>query len=228
MGVTTEPHDRDGAAGTLPTLVVLGGPPPPEEPLRRPAGRIIGVDSGIDHALAAGLLPDVAVGDLDSVSPDGLDRIERAGVRIDRHPAAKDATDFELALEVAMEDEPSAVTIVGGHPDARIDHWLGALLGLASARWRPTRIEAWLGTALVVPVHDRAVLAVDEGATVSLLAVHGDARIASTSGLRWPLVDAVLPAGSSLGISNVATADRIELVVGRGVVVAVVPGPGGA
>ena len=36
------------------------------------ADRIVAADGGLDHARAAGLIPDVLVGDLDSVSADGL------------------------------------------------------------------------------------------------------------------------------------------------------------
>ncbi len=228
MGVTTGPGGRADRADRPPTLVVLGGPPPPDGSLHRRAGRVIGVDSGVDHALAAGLVPDVAVGDLDSISAAGLAHVERDGVRIDRHPPAKDATDLELALEVAMEDAPERVIVVGGHPDERIDHWLGTILCLASPRWRSARIEAWLGGALVVPVHDRAELHVDEGAVVSLFAAHGDAVVAATDGLAWPLLDDVLHAGSSRGVSNVATGERVAVEVRSGIVLVVVPEPGGA
>ncbi len=228
MGVTTEPGDGGAPADRPPTLVVLGGPPPPQGSRRRPASRVIGVDSGVDHALAAGLVPDVAVGDLDSISATGLARIERDGIRIDRHPPAKDATDLELALEIALEDGPGVVTVVGGHPDERIDHWLGTILSLASPRWQSLRIRAWLGGALVVPVHDHAEVDVDDGAVVSLFAVNGDAEIAATEGLAWAMLDDVLLSGSSRGVSNVATASRIAVTVRSGVVLVVVPEPGGA
>ena len=228
MVVTTEPTDPATRDDELPTLVVLGGPPPPLAPLRTAAARVIAVDSGIDHALAAGRTVDVAVGDFDSVSDVGLDRLGRSGARIDRHDAAKDATDLELALEVAVEDRPGSIVVVGSHPDQRIDHWLGTVLCLASPRWRPSRIEAHLGAARLVPVHDRATLDVESDAVISLFALHGDAELRSTSGLAWPLRDDVLLAGSSRGVSNVATAERVEVAVDSGVVLVVVPGPGGA
>ena len=51
------------------------------------ASRVIAADGGLDHALAAGLTPAVLVGDLDSVSSDGLAWAE-AHATIERHDPA--------------------------------------------------------------------------------------------------------------------------------------------
>ena len=64
---------------------------------------IVAADGGLDHARAAGLIPDVLVGDLDSVSPAGLDWAT-ANISVQRHPADKSATDTELALRVGGGD----------------------------------------------------------------------------------------------------------------------------
>ena len=58
----------------------------------------IAADGGLRHALALGRLPDVLIGDLDSVTPEQLAQAEAAGVRILRYPVEKDDTDLELAL----------------------------------------------------------------------------------------------------------------------------------
>ena len=67
---------------------------------------MIAADGGVDRALALGLHVDVAIGDFDSVTAAGLAAAEAAGARIERHPAAKDATDLELALDAALALEP--------------------------------------------------------------------------------------------------------------------------
>ena len=41
---------------------------------------------------------DLAIGDFDSVASDALARVEAEGAVVERHPAAKDATDLELAM----------------------------------------------------------------------------------------------------------------------------------
>ncbi len=72
--------------------------------LDRPDALVIAADSGYDHAVAAGLHPDVLVGDLDSISRRPGRARGAAGLTIDAHPADKEATDTELALDRAGRD----------------------------------------------------------------------------------------------------------------------------
>ena len=62
-------------------VVVAGGDPPtPEEIVRLPVNPVVvAADSGLDYAQAAGLTVAVAVGDMDSVSPEVLAAAEQAG-----------------------------------------------------------------------------------------------------------------------------------------------------
>src|SRR5262245_31346085 len=95
-------------------VVVSGGEGPlaaPVPPLP-PDAPVIAADSGLDRALALGLDVAVAVGDFDSASPDAVEAAEAAGVRIDRYPAEKDATDLELALDVAIGIAPRRVLVL--------------------------------------------------------------------------------------------------------------------
>ena len=88
-------------------VVVSGGEPlDPQAALAVPAGApVIAADSGLDSALALGLDVTVATGDFDSASPEAVAAAEASGVRIERHPAEKDATDLELALDTASSDD---------------------------------------------------------------------------------------------------------------------------
>src|SRR5262249_52023534 len=90
--------------GTDRTAIVFVGGDPPAPGVRDvlPADAyVIAADSGLDHANRLGIAVHQVIGDFDSVSADALHTAESAGVRIDRHPAAKDATDLELALDAA-------------------------------------------------------------------------------------------------------------------------------
>ena len=87
----------------LDTVVVFagGGKPSARALAAVPSGApVIAADRGAEYALSHGLQVEVAVGDFDSITPAGLETLERAGTRIERHPSAKDATDLELALDV--------------------------------------------------------------------------------------------------------------------------------
>lgn len=134
---------------------------------------VLAVDGGIDHALAAGLEPSGLIGDLDSVTADGLAWAQQH-VTIARHPTDKDQTDTELALAFAADMNPARLTLVGG--GGRLDHTIGAIGALGGAVLTSVpRIDAWWDGQHVDVVHGpgRATLHLVAGSTLSLLALGG-------------------------------------------------------
>ena len=203
-------------------IVVAGGDPPTSAEIARlpDDAMVVAADSGLDHAVAAGLAVAVAVGDMDSVSPEVLATAEQTGTRIYSHPADKDETDLELAMELATRLADRVIVI--GASGGRLDHLIGNLAVLASPQWSGVDIEAWLGNARAVVVHGHRALDVEPGATISLFAFGGPARV-TTTGLTWPLNNEILNPLTSRGISNRATDPLPQLSVSEGVVVAIVP-----
>lgn len=218
-------------------LAVLGGGAlhPEAVALAASAGVVVAADSGVDHALAAGLAVHHVVGDLDSASAEGVASAVAAAAEIHRHPADKDATDSELALDLSLailaglgdhaEAGPRHLLVVGGGAD-RLDHLLADVAQLVSPRFAPVEVTAVLGpaTCTVVRARRSRELAVAVGEQVSLLPVPGPAHGVTTTGLRWPLLDAELGAGSTRGISNEAVAASATISVREGVVLAIQPG----
>ncbi|HSH32070.1 MAG TPA: hypothetical protein VLB31_00445, partial [Actinomycetota bacterium] len=96
-------------------LVVCGGGPV-LAPWALPAAPdvVIAADDGAREALRLGLEVDVVVGDMDSVPASTLAQVERAGGRAMRHPADKDATDLELALDEALTSQTERIVVAGG------------------------------------------------------------------------------------------------------------------
>ena len=205
-------------------LVFAGGDAVPPAVARRlpPDALVIGADSGIEHAHALGRHVDVAVGDFDSVSPTALAAAEAAGAQVLRHPIAKDATDLELALDVAAAHGVERITIVGGH-GGRFDHYLANVLLLGSARFAQFAVDAWFGDAQLRVVRRRARLIGRIGSLVTLLAAEGPALGVTTTGLRYPLVESVLLPGSTLGVSNELVASEATIAVGGGTVLTIQP-----
>jgi thiamine pyrophosphokinase len=205
-------------------IVVAGGEPEAAAQPPLPDGAtVIAADGGVDRALALGLHIDLAIGDFDSATDAGLAAAEAAGTRVERHPAAKDATDLELALDAALALAPERIVVVGS-AGGRLDHLLGSLLLLADERYAGVRITAFLGSSRVDVVRGSCVLAGEPNGLVSLLPMHGAAEGVTTEGLAYPLHDEGLPAGTSRGISNVLTGHAARVTVARGCLVAVQPG----
>jgi thiamine pyrophosphokinase len=191
-----------------------------------PGPLVVAADSGVHLARRLGLAPDVVVGDLDSVHAEQLAAVVAAGAVVEEHPADKDASDLELALDAAIARGATRVVVLGLH-GGRLDHHLAGLLLLASPRWRDVRIEGHGDAGRVVVVHDRADLTGRVGDLCTLLPVGGTAVGVTTDGLRWPLRDDDLAPGTTRGLSNVFAAGRATVSLTAGTLLAILP-PAGA
>jgi thiamine pyrophosphokinase len=207
-------------------IVVAAGAPSAEElPIGLPAAAtVIAADGGIDRARTLGLPVDIAVGDFDSVTPDGLAAAEAGGARIERHATAKDATDLELALDLAAGLEPRRVLVIGAG-GGRLDHLLAGLLLLGLDRYAALEIDALLGGARAHVIRGRRALTGVAGELVSLLALHGPATGVTTTGLAYPLHQETLLPGSSRGVSNLFAQPEAAITVEHGVILALRPAP---
>jgi thiamine pyrophosphokinase len=207
-------------------VVVAGGAPPrADAALAVPLGTpVVAADGGLEHARALGLDVTTVIGDFDSVTREALESAAAAGARVVRHPAEKDATDLELALEEALGRSPSRILVLAGD-GGRLDHLLGVLLLLGSARYAAVRLDAEIGAASVHVIRDERELTGEPGDLLSLFALHGPAHGVWTEGLAYPLAGDTLEPGSTRGVSNVFAERTARVRVESGALLAVRPGP---
>lgn len=177
---------------------------------------VIAADSGYDHARAMGLTVDVLVGDMDSISPLGLEHATTHAVTVERHDTSKDETDLELALSVARRLGATTVAIYGGE-GGRIAHLLGIALGLTHARIDDLDVEWHTRTGVIrVATPSRTVEVTGTVGDIVSLIPSGNVAGVTTEGLRWHLADEALEAGSTRGLSNEMTATRASVSVSSG------------
>ena len=183
---------------------------------------VVAADGGVDRALGLGLRVEVAVGDFDSVTAGGLETARAAGARIERHSREKDATDLELALDVAAALSLRRILVLGSD-SGRLDHLLSTLLLLGSGRFAAYEIDATLGAATAHVIRGERRLAGEVGELISLFALHGPVSGVTTDGLQFPLRGETLEPGSSRGVSNVFASPEARIELGHGVLLAVRP-----
>ncbi len=183
----------------------------------------VAADAGAASLARIGVRPDVLVGDLDSIDPMLVGRLEADGTRVERHPVDKEASDTELAVEAAIRAGATEIVLLGASGGERLDHELANLLLLADPALAGRTISAVRGGSRVTALHggSRHHLAGRRGDIVTLLPVGGDAVGVTTAGLRWPLDEATLALGRSRGLSNeiVAAPASVRLVEGTVLVI---------
>ena len=184
---------------------------------------LIAADGGVAEAERLGFPVGLLVGDLDSATPAAVERVRAAGGKVDQHPADKDASDLELALDAAVAAGAESLIVVGGD-GGRLDHLLAEMLLLGSPDLANVRIDAVLGDALLHVVRGSRELEGSPGELLSLFALGGPATGIRTEGLRWRLDGDELTPGSTRGLSNLFAAPVARIEVAAGVVLAVRPG----
>ncbi|MFZ5813871.1 MAG: thiamine diphosphokinase [Bacillota bacterium] len=175
---------------------------------------VICADGGIRHALALGLTPGLILGDFDSADPAVLARLEAAGTPVQRVPVEKDQTDTHLALEEAVRRGAGEILLVGG-AGSRLDHTLANLLLLPGVAVPVTLVDGKNIARLLRPGQSLTV-AGQPGDFLSLLPLTPAATGVSVSPARWPLQNATLRWGESLGVSNRLAGPEARVSVGEG------------
>lgn len=180
---------------------------------------VIGVDGGTRHALAAGLRPDLVVGDLDSLDEPVVERLRSDGVGIVRHPVRKDETDAELAAQQALACGVSRLVLLGGLGEA-LDHTLGhlALLRRLNAAGVDARLTAPRETVVVLAGGDGLRLSAQPGRRFSLAPLTATA-VVSLEGFEYELRREVLHADRCRGLGNRVIATGAQVRIHEGTVV---------
>lgn len=193
---------------------------PPDLLRPLPGDLVVAADGGADLCADWGWPVDIVVGDLDSVTADVAQKLRERDVPILAFPAEKDETDLELALRLALQAGPDEIVIAGAL-GARIDHTLGnlALLALPELASVPTHIVD--GGQTVTLVRSQLSVPGRPGDTLSLIPFGEDALGVTATGVHWPLHEATLRVGPSLGISNRLEADCARIQVRTGALLAI-------
>lgn len=173
---------------------------------------LIGADRGALFLVQSGRIPDLALGDFDSVTLE-----EKATIRVrsrvfqECDPVKKDWTDTEMAFLRALEWRPVPSEIVLlGVLGTRFDHALANVQLLRLGLERGIRCSIRDENNRITLMDGREPMEIEgNGFThVSLLPLSTEVTGITLEGFRYPLTDATLTVGQSLGISNVLQEKR--------------------
>jgi thiamine pyrophosphokinase len=183
--------------------------------------RVIAADSGMMHAAALHIMPELWVGDFDSAGSELT--MQYRDVPRETFPPEKDATDGDIAVDAATRRGATEIILLGG-VGGQTDHTAG-LLGQSIRIARDGIVclltsgveEAWPLIAgqlhLELPAETR----------LSIIPFT-DLQGLDITGVKWPLANRDVPVGSTLTLSNVAQGPvEISLKIGHGIAIAYPP-----
>ena len=184
--------------------------------------KVIAVDGGLEPTLAAGLVPDVWIGDGDSTTP--TSEIPESVTQIVL-PTDKNISDLEFAMHWIVDQAIQRAHIIGlwgGRPDhSLVNHGVLA----ANTASFSAGLSASASHCIYVYTHERGISSVAVqfpiGSTFSIVAL-SRGTVISVSGAKWELNNEKL-SSSSHGLSNVSVAPSVCLKVTSGSAVMIGP-----
>ena len=174
---------------------------------------LIAADGGLTAVRAAGVAPDVMLGDFDSLGH------VPAGDNVLRWPEMKDDTDMMLAIRLGLEKGYRRFYLYGGC-GGRLDHTLANLQALAFLAQQGAVGFLFEGGQTVTCLQNGTVLfpPLEEG-ILSAFALGGIARGITLEGLLYPLTDGELLPTVPLGVSNHFTGAPARVTVKDGALI---------
>lgn len=185
------------------------------------AEMVIAADSGATTALELGHVPAFVVGDLDSLSQAAIADLERRGSRIVHAPVEKDETDTELAIELALKQGATRITLLGALGGERFDHTIANILLLAGYPDTPIDIADGNTRGWLLRGPGETLIEGKQGDTLSLFPLMASAKGVHTENLYYPLRGETLRFGRPRGISNVLLGERARVVLDEGLLLVI-------
>lgn len=182
---------------------------------------IIAADSGAQTALARGYVPTFVVGDLDSLPQETLAHLEQLGSQVVPAAEEKDETDTELAIELALRQGATRITLLGALGGTRFEHTFANLLLLTA--YEHTRLEIADGNACgwLLRGPGTTQIAGKKGDLLSLFPLMASAEGVYTENLYYPLREETLRFGRPRGISNIFLTESATVSLRKGLLLVI-------
>ncbi len=162
---------------------------------------IVCADGGLDHIMKIDKIPDLILGDFDSISDLGIKYIEDNNINIERYSSIKDNTDTELAIKTLIDKGIDKISLIGGS-GTRLDHTLANLFLLKKFNKDGITLRMIDDNNIVNYLVDSIEIKKSEGRFISIIPLNYDGIIVSLRGFKYKLNQKHIEYASTLGVSN--------------------------
>lgn len=178
---------------------------------------LIGVDRGAYFLYVNGIKMDAAIGDFDSVTNIEKEKIIANTKEIlSCDPIDKNETDTEMAFHFALKKQPKEILLFGGL-GTRFDHSIANIQLLYSGLQAGVESKIIDERNEIQLVNSQLVIHKSRFRNVSLLPLTLEVKGITLEGFQYPLNNATIRIGESLGISNVLDGEMGKITVSSGI-----------
>lgn len=196
-------------------LIVCNGEPPPPDLLKHFWGKVdlrLCADGGANFVSEQGLLPDMVIGDMDSISESTKNQIGEQRLFIVEEQETNDA---DKAIRFCLENQVDKVHLLGA-AGIRNDQFL-ANIELLYKYGTVLKIVMWTQSERMEIIQEVWKEKLPIGTTISLVPLFGKVEKITTNGLAFPLINQPLELGKEpSGVSNRITKSPVQIKVGSG------------
>ena len=183
--------------------------------LSRKADCVICADGGARSAMRLGIVPDIVMGDFDTLSEDEIEAFIHEDIKIIRYPREKEYTDTHLCIIEAINRGFTEIIMIGAL-GGRLDHSLANIMLLALPEAAGTKIKISDEDQDVYLIRDNCEITGNIGDTLSMFPLSESVKGISTKGLKYPLEQGEFIMGIPKGISNQMLSDSAEVRLEEG------------
>ena len=198
-------------------IILANGKPPKKKIIsffqRKDFNTLICADGGANSALKMNLIPDVIIGDLDSITSAALNKFKSTSkiIQLKR----QNDTDVEKCLKYAISKKFDEALLLGATGN-RLDHSF-CNLGIVLKFFPQIDLSLIAEDSYLKPYKGKVQIRTISGETMSLYGFSKKTKIIS-KGLKYPLENVALPFGEKESTSNIAQSDKVELKISGGIV----------
>ena len=172
---------------------------------------VVALDGAANRLIGSKMIPDILLGDLDSVSESVLEQCKASGVTI-VHTSDQQSSDISKGLEWVQRTYPDSEVDIIGVEIGRYDHHLAAYSALFECKSDATiLLDGWQARRVSQTPSD---IETKPNSIFSLIPF-GDVTGATIKGCQFSLDNESLTTGTR-GISNIATGHSITVSVKSG------------
>lgn len=176
----------------------------------------VAVDSGANIFYKNNILPNLLVGDLDSIDEKSLNYLKSNKIKIDKYPCEKDLTDLEIGLNSLINngcDEIYALGTIG----SRIDHSLANIMILKKMYDLNYKCYMINDKNRVQYIESKKEIIIKkEYENISIVPLSENGINVSLEGFYYKITDYEMELGSTTGISNYLLNDKGSIKLNRG------------